>query len=275
MIFVTLGTQDKSFERLLKAIDKEISKGNIKDRVVVQGGFTKYESKNMEVFDLIPIDEFDKLMDEADLVITHGGAGSILSAVKKGKTVIAAARLKKYEEHTNDHQLELVSEFAKQGYILELNDFSLLSEVLEKAKSFKPKKYKSNTNNMINLINNYIKKDNHTSWFNKYLDFIKYFIFFILLYLITNFLRSKIFLDKPLYYSMLSLMLVLHYLIDKFLVFSKKKRTLIYNIFEFLFYIIFNFMIIVLCFLPDSLIFSIILIFLISFLCNKFVIFKK
>ena len=43
MIFVTLGTQDKSFERLLKAIDKEIEKGTIKDKVVVQAGYTKYE----------------------------------------------------------------------------------------------------------------------------------------------------------------------------------------------------------------------------------------
>ena len=52
MIFVTLGTQDKSFERLLKAIDKEIEKGTIKDKVVVQAGYTKYESKNMEIFEI-------------------------------------------------------------------------------------------------------------------------------------------------------------------------------------------------------------------------------
>ena len=47
MILVTLGTQDKSFERLLKAIDKEIEKGNIKDKVLVQAGYTKYKSKNI------------------------------------------------------------------------------------------------------------------------------------------------------------------------------------------------------------------------------------
>ena len=104
MIFVTLGTQDKTFERLLKAIDKAIDKGEIKEKVIVQAGNTKYESKNMEIFDLISPDEFQKLVDTCDILITHGGVGSILSAVKQGKTVIAAARLKKYNEHVNDHQ---------------------------------------------------------------------------------------------------------------------------------------------------------------------------
>ena len=91
MIFVTLGTQDKEFTRLLEAIDREIEKGNIKERVVVQAGYTKYESKNMEIFDLIPTDEFNKYIKSADLIITHGGAGSILTAIKNNKKVIAAA----------------------------------------------------------------------------------------------------------------------------------------------------------------------------------------
>ena len=51
MILITLGTQDKSFERLLKAVDKEIENGNIKEKVIAQIGTTKYESKNMELFD--------------------------------------------------------------------------------------------------------------------------------------------------------------------------------------------------------------------------------
>ena len=88
MILVILGTQDKEFPRLLKAIESEIDNGNIKDKVVVQAGQTKYESKNMEIFDLLPAPEFSKLMDEADLIITHGGAGSILNAIKKGKRLL-------------------------------------------------------------------------------------------------------------------------------------------------------------------------------------------
>ena len=89
MILVTLGTQDKEFRRLLKAIEREIINGTIKDKVVVQAGHTKYTSDRMEIIDYVPSDEFDKLMDKADLVITHGGAGSILGAIKRGKVVIA------------------------------------------------------------------------------------------------------------------------------------------------------------------------------------------
>ena len=84
MIFVTLGTQDKGFDRLLKQIDKEIEKGTIKEKVVVQAGHTKYESKNMEIFDLVSTDEFEEYMDKASIVITHGGVGSILAGIKRG-----------------------------------------------------------------------------------------------------------------------------------------------------------------------------------------------
>jgi len=177
MILVILGTQDKEFPRLLEAVDREIEKGNIKEKVVVQAGQTKYESKNMEILDLVSAPEFDKLIDNANLIITHGGAGSILTAIKKGKKIIAAARLKKYKEHHNDHQRQIIKEFADQGYILELRDFNKLDKMIEKSKSFKPKKFESNTNNMIKLLENYIEDTNHTSWFNKGYEVLSYLFF--------------------------------------------------------------------------------------------------
>ena len=177
MILVILGTQDKQFPRLLEAVDKAIENGTIKDRVVVQAGQTKYESKNMEIFDLLPAPEFNKLMDEADLVITHGGAGSILTAIKKGKKIIAAARLAEYHEHHNDHQKQIIGEFASRGYLLELEDFDKLSSLIKKMKNFKPKKFVSNTKNMIKLIDDYIKDSNHTAWYHKYKEGLLYLFF--------------------------------------------------------------------------------------------------
>ena len=156
MILVALGTQDKPFDRLLKAVDKEIEKGNIKEEVIVQAGSTKYETENMKVYDYIPMEEFDRLIKECDLIITHGGIGTILTSLTEGKVVIAASRLKKYKEHVNDHQIQIITKFSKEGYILELSDFDKLDEVLKKAKTFKPKKYVSNTHNMVELIENYI-----------------------------------------------------------------------------------------------------------------------
>lgn len=156
MIFVTLGTNDESFVRLLKAIDKEIEKGIIKEKVIVQAGCTKYSSKNMEILDLVPRDEFEKLIEECDLLITHGGVGSILTGINKGKKVIAVPRLAKYKEHGNDHQLQIVENFSKRKYILAVNDLNKLGKTIIKAKKFKPQKFVSNTHNIINMIEEYI-----------------------------------------------------------------------------------------------------------------------
>ena len=174
MILVTLGTQDKDFSRLLKTLDKQIEKGNIKDKVVVQSGNTKYESTNMEIFDFVSNRKLEELMKDSRLIITHGGVGSILTALKHNKKVIAAPRLSKYREHQNDHQKQIVREFSDQGYILELKDFNKIEKVLEKSKKFRPKKYSSNTKNMLKLIEDYIETDNHTSWFNKFLNIITF-----------------------------------------------------------------------------------------------------
>lgn len=163
MILVTLGTQDKKFTRLLDSIQKLIDKKIIKEKVVVQAGCTcDYNSKDMEIFDLIPMDDFDKLISECDILITHGGVGSIITGLKNDKKVIAAARLKKYGEHTNDHQLQIIENFAKEGYIIPLENFDDLEEILKSIKKFKPKKYKTNSNNFNKLIKSkidfYIKK---------------------------------------------------------------------------------------------------------------------
>ena len=194
MIFVTLGTQDKTFERLLIAIDKAIEKGEIKEKVIVQAGNTKYSSKNMEIMDLITPDEFNKYVEECDILITHGGTGSILNGIKKGKIVIAAARLKKYKEHVNDHQKQIIKEFEKEGFLLELKDFNQVGKTLKKAKSFKPKKFKSNTPNMINLLDKIIEEDNNTSWYNKIKE-ILWYAFFGLLTTLVNIISFYL-LDK-------------------------------------------------------------------------------
>lgn len=159
MILVTLGTQDKSFSRLLDAVQKQIDKGNIKEKVIVQAGCTKYNSKDMEILDLIPYDQFEEYIKNCRILITHGGVGSIITGLKNNKIVIAAARLKKYKEHTNDHQLQIIKNFSKAGYILDLEDFDSLGNILKQSENFKPQKYLSNTKNMINLITDYIDKN--------------------------------------------------------------------------------------------------------------------
>ena len=200
MILVTLGTQDKSFERLLKAIDKEIEKGNIKDKVLVQAGYTKYKSKNMEIFKTVSNDRLEELMDEASLIITHGGVGSILLALKHNKKVIAAPRLSKYNEHTNDHQKQIVEEFGRLDYIIPLKDLTKLDKMLIKSKTFKPKEFKSNNENFKKMITNYIEESNHISWFNRDKFIILTALLNLLVFFLLNLTNMNIYLNFTITY---------------------------------------------------------------------------
>lgn len=154
MTLVTLGTQHQEFTRLLDYIEKSDLKGEI----IVQAGYTKYESKRMKIFDFISYDEMEKYIDKSDLVITHAGTGSIVMPLKKDKKVIACARLSKFGEHVDDHQVELVDVFYSEGYILKIDEDTSLNEVLINIKNFKPKKFVSNTKKFIENLEQEINK---------------------------------------------------------------------------------------------------------------------
>ena len=179
MVLVTLGTQDKDFSRLLRAIEKAVKDGTIKEKVIVQAGFTKYSSKVLEIFDFVSPEELENLVKEASLVITHGGVGSIMTALQHEKKIIAVARLKKYKEHTNDHQVQIIKEFAHDGYLLELRDFNQLDKIIQKANSFKPKAYRSNQMKMVSLVDCKIQEWNKTGVLAKGKKFRELFLYLI------------------------------------------------------------------------------------------------
>lgn len=149
MILVTLGTQSQKFYRLLDAVEKL----NTKEKIIVQaGGSADYKSDKMEIFDFINYDQMQEYIDKADLIITHGGTGSIIMPLQKNKKIIACARLEKYGEHVNDHQKEIVDVFAEEGHILKFDDGDDLQKIYDESKKFKPKKYISNTNKFKNEL---------------------------------------------------------------------------------------------------------------------------
>jgi len=112
----------------------------------------------MKILKLIPMDEFDKLVKKCDLLITHGGVGSILNGLKNNKKIIAVPRLKKYKEHVNNHQLQIVSNFSDEGYILKVEIINTLYEVIEYSKVFVPKRYEENNKKFVNDLSNEIDK---------------------------------------------------------------------------------------------------------------------
>ncbi len=146
MVLVTVGTQKQAFDRLFDLIRS--SKELKKEELVVQKGYTKCNnSKRIKAFDFIPLDEMEDYISKADLVISHGGVGTIFSAIKKGKKVIAIPRLAKYGEHINDHQIEICEALEKEGYILYYKDgIDNFDELIKKARNTSFEKYDSNDN---------------------------------------------------------------------------------------------------------------------------------
>ena len=112
----------------------------------------------MKIIDYIENTEFEKLFKQADIVITHAGVGNIIYGLEQHKKMIVAARLEKYGEHVNDHQLQILQNFAENGYIIPLQDFEKLNEAIEKTKTFEPKEYNHNNENFIKQLEKEIEK---------------------------------------------------------------------------------------------------------------------
>ena len=149
MIFLTVGTQDKPFARIIQAVEQAVIEGKITDEVIVQAGNTQYKSKVLNVLNYVPFEDFNKYLSKADIIITHGGVGSILNALKLKKKIIAVPRLKKYGEHINDHQLQVIQKMTEQGYILSTEDENEIANKVKEAENFEVKEYVSNTENFV------------------------------------------------------------------------------------------------------------------------------
>ena len=87
MILVMLGTQNNNFVRLLEEIENLIKKNVINEEVIVQAGYTKYETDKMKILNLIPKDELERLIKDSSFVITHGGVGSITLSLKSNNPI--------------------------------------------------------------------------------------------------------------------------------------------------------------------------------------------
>ena len=159
MIFVTVGSQKFQFNRLLKAIDTLVKNNSITEEVFAQTGYSDYKPKYYKYREFLNRDEFANLEDQADIVITHGGTGAIVGAVKKGKKVVAVPRLKKYDEHVDDHQIQIITEFKKQNLIYSVVECNKLEDALKFVKSHNFNIYMSNTKKIEDSIEKFIEKE--------------------------------------------------------------------------------------------------------------------
>ena len=139
MILISLGTHERPFYRLLKEIEKLISKEKIKD-VIIQTGYTSYKVKGAKCFDFIEFGKMQKLIKNCNLLITHGGVGSITDALNYGKATIVVPRRKELNEHSDNHQLQITKEMEKTGKIIPVYDIKDLEYAIKKARKLRIKK---------------------------------------------------------------------------------------------------------------------------------------
>lgn len=131
MIFVTVGTHEQPFNRLIKAVDELKRDGVITEDVIMQTGFSTYEPKYCEWSKLIPYQDMIKNVEKARIVITHGGPASFIMPLQIGKTPIVVPRQYQFNEHVNDHQVEFARNVAKRmGTIILVEDISKLNDVI-------------------------------------------------------------------------------------------------------------------------------------------------
>ena len=156
MIFVTIGSQKFQFNRLLEELDRLIDTKKIEDDVFAQIGVSDYKPKNYKYVDFTTQEEFAKKIDEADLIITHGGTGVIVNSLKKNKKIIAIPRLSKYGEHVDDHQIQLIKEFEEMNFIEPVYEIENLAEAIEVVRKKEYNKYISNTEQIIKDITEFI-----------------------------------------------------------------------------------------------------------------------
>jgi UDP-N-acetylglucosamine transferase subunit ALG13 len=161
MIFVTVGTHEQPFNRLIEFIDNLKKEGVIEDEVVMQTGFSTYEPKYCKWSKLLQYSEMVKNVADARIVITHGGPASFIMPLQIGKVPVVVPRRHKLNEHVNNHQVNFVNVVSERmGTIIPIYQIDDLKDVLinyEKIISVMPSDMKSNNENFNRQLEEIVK----------------------------------------------------------------------------------------------------------------------
>lgn len=135
MIFVTVGTQ-LPFDRLIKSVDEWVKQSGHQD-VYAQTGMSSFTPSNMPSTNFMGVKEFDRRVAAADLLISHAGMGSIITAIEMSKPIVVMPRLAMHGEHRNDHQRATVSKFKKLSNVFVAENEHELADAIDEALSVK------------------------------------------------------------------------------------------------------------------------------------------
>ncbi len=136
MIFVTVGNALQGFPRLLEAVEHEVQQGRLRgEDILFQCGHTSgFFPVSGRVVAFMPLEEFEENIQQAKLVISHAGAGTLIHVLRSGKVPLVMPRQKRYGEHVDDHQVELVGALAEQGRVIPVVNAEGLGRAIERSR---------------------------------------------------------------------------------------------------------------------------------------------
>lgn len=156
MIFVTVGTHEQQFDRLIKEIDRLKKENLIQDEVFIQTGYSNYVPKYCKWEKIISYEKMNQMIVESDIIITHGGPATFMGVIAKGKVPIVVPRQKKFGEHVNDHQMEFVEKVLNIYNLTLITNISDLMACISKINEQQSTDLKTNNNlfmeNFIDMI---------------------------------------------------------------------------------------------------------------------------
>jgi UDP-N-acetylglucosamine transferase subunit ALG13 len=94
-------------------------------------------SAAVEGLEFAPYEEIVKLCTDATSVISHGGVGTIMTALGAGKRPVVIPRLAKFGEHVDDHQLQLARAFADRQLVVVVEDAALIADAIDRARALR------------------------------------------------------------------------------------------------------------------------------------------
>lgn len=132
MIFVTVGTHEQPFNRLIKEMDSLKKEGIITEEVIIQTGYSTYEPRYCKYEKLFSFDKMHSLVENARIVITHGGPSSFIMPLQIGKIPVVVPRQQKFHEHVNNHQLNFADAVKERyGNIIVVENIKDLKSIIE------------------------------------------------------------------------------------------------------------------------------------------------
>ena len=156
MIFVTVGSQKFPFDRLIQRVDQMLEEGVLGEEVFIQTGTSDYVPRCRHQ-PICEREQFEELLEACSILITHGGAGTMVEAVKRGKRVVAVPRLARYGEHVDDHQLELAGRFDAMNLLCACVDIERLPEAVRDVRTRSFAKFRSNTERFLASLDGCIR----------------------------------------------------------------------------------------------------------------------